>query len=143
MVGPHSPEKPGLSDLTHESGSCDHEHMPNRQNRRIDIELDGDDISVDFHNPTGGGWTSVKLTAHEALTLAAVLPVYAETLLHRQALTDAMTGNLARAGITTREAAEALTTDERDRILNISAWGGTEDAAWAAATLTNLEGTSQ
>lgn len=42
-----------------------------------------------------------------------------------------MAYDLRDAGVTTRTAAEALSIDERDRILRVAAWSGTEDAAWS------------
>ena len=51
----------------------------------------------------------------------------------RLGLSDApvMAARLAASGIVSRPAAEALTVAERDRILDIGAWGGREDESWA------------
>jgi len=46
-----------------------------------------------------------------------------------------MADELSDAGIQTREAAKALTIDERDAILGVAAWSGYEDASWQCALI--------
>ncbi len=49
------------------------------------------------------------------------------------AVSDTMVHRLIDAGIRDRASAEALSTEERDRVLHVGAWCGIEDAAWAQA----------
>ena len=39
---------------------------------------------------------------------------------------------LRSAGVTTRSDAERLSIDERDQVLDVAAWGATEDQTWLA-----------
>lgn len=53
-----------------------------------------------------------------------------------------MQERLIAAGVTTEEAARALSVDERDRILGVAAWGGEEDQAfeWAVSHIDQPHG---
>lgn len=99
-------------------------------------EVDAPDAPRYLNEDVGWGWRCGWSAGYAAGFLVAELDNgrhAPETLENAAALAVTFSARLRAAGVRTREAAESLSADDRDRIVGVDEWTDTEELAWETA----------